>query len=63
VFPTELRGSGINFAAVVSMVVGMSAPYAIDLVNIVLSKSFFVAVKINHKNKFTWLYFLLIENQ
>jgi hypothetical protein len=41
VFPTELRGSGINFAAVVSMVVGMSAPYAIDLVNIILSKNFF----------------------
>jgi hypothetical protein len=33
VFPTELRNSGINIAAVVSMVVGMSAPYAIDLVS------------------------------
>jgi hypothetical protein len=40
VFPTELRGSGINFAAVVSMVVGMSAPYAIDLVNIILYQTF-----------------------
>jgi hypothetical protein len=34
VFPTDLRSSGINVAAVVSMTVGMSAPYAIDLVKV-----------------------------
>ena len=34
VFPTALRNSGINVAAVVSMVVGMSAPYAIDFTRV-----------------------------
>ena len=40
VFPTALRNSGINVAAVVSMVVGMSAPYAIDLVTIKMKEIF-----------------------
>ncbi len=32
VFPTELRDSGINFAAIAAKLVTMSAPYTVDLV-------------------------------
>jgi len=39
VFPTELRDSGINFAAIAAKLAAMSAPYAIDLVITVFSLS------------------------